>query len=783
MSTFATIAHSKYNDIRAYLTFGAGSKAQMSFVFIKKTNNPPANLAHAEKVLAEHGDFVRRILRFHVRNQVEREDLFQDFFLELISRPIPEDVQNVRGYIYHLVCDNIKDAFRRIERYQMRLHRYAERRRGIIDDLPENDLIETEEIEKMFDLIHRHLPKNEAEAMEQRYKHNCNINETAAKMGVKPKSVSRYLSAGAKKLRQVLSTSERKAHMVAPENNSICEQARAFYYDYLLAPSRKDNSSEVFAHICSCSFCKAEVDRLKVELKETEDDVVRSVKESASIAITNLKLHFGYMGEMVNCETVKPFLPGLADPALEVSVPTPITVHLDKCQQCSGDLEEIRRLKLTHKQLCRLGQLFAEEFSADEELCTKAQTVISDVGDCTFKGTSVDTLRHCCVCPDCRDLLHKYRQSKVEELSNLSCLQEIPCETVSDSDIFDYVIPYGVRPDKDEYAIFRPSLTSHLSNCPRCLRKMVDLYNTVYGILQRAESGIITCFKVDGTTRDSIVSSSEDIYRDWPIDVQVFEQGKETAPTVAFPVQSESELKQTRLHGRARRFMKPAAAAAAILIVVLLGVYGSIAKAVDLDRIYEALKHIRDVHITTYAPEQPEPAQEVWVSTELNAKMFKTGLQYVLWDLTDKTVKSKDSGTDSVTTAQISEYTLGEVRSTMDVPWGLLPFDNIAAVPQHAQWGRVDDESIEISITDTVIYDLIWTEKTLRGSTTHKKWRGYLDAETKLPKRIERWEKLPEEEVYELSTVTEVAYPKTEDIQTAIGDAGLYVSSALIREP
>ncbi len=177
----------------------------MSLTFIKKTHNPPANLAHAEEVLAEHGDFVRKILRFHIRNQGEREDLFQEFFIELTSRPIPEDVQNVRGYIYNVVCHNIRHSFRRIERYQKRLRKYAEHRRHIIEDRPENDLIETEEIEKIFELIHRHLPKNEAKAMEQRYKHDRNISETAAKMGVKPKSVSRYLSAGAKKLRQVLS--------------------------------------------------------------------------------------------------------------------------------------------------------------------------------------------------------------------------------------------------------------------------------------------------------------------------------------------------------------------------------------------------------------------------------------------------------------------------------------------------------------------------------------------------------------------------------------------------
>ncbi len=570
--------------------------------------------------------------------------------------------------------------------------------------------------------------------------------------------------------------------MVAPGDNSICEQARAFYYDYLCGRGQESTPPEVFDHLCQCSFCKAEVDRLKVELTAIEVDVGRSVEERTAIVITNLKLHFAYISALVNCRTARPFLPSLADPALEVGVPTPITVHLDKCQQCSDDLEKIRQLKLTHKQLCRLGQLFAEEFDVDEELCTKAQTAISAVGDCTFEGASVDILRHFCVCPDCRELLYKYRRSKVEKLSCTAEQSVIPCDAVSATDTFDYVVLYGLDPEKDEYAMFRPSLTSHLTNCPRCLGKMLDLHNTVYGILQRAESGITTCFDVDDTTRDSIVSSRGDIYRDWPIDVQVFDQSKDSAPTAAFPVQSEPEPKQTRRHGRVRMFMKPAAAAAAILIVVLLGVYGSIAKAVDLDRIYEALNRIRNVHITTYAPEKAEPVQEMWISTELNAKMFKTGLQYVLWDLTNKTVKSKDSDTDAVKTAQLSEYTLAEVSSTMDVPWNLLPFDNIAAVPQHAQWGRVDDESIENAITDIVIYDLIWTEKIIGGdSVVYKKWRGYLDAETTLPKRIERWEKLPEEKGYELLAVTEVAYPTADEVQTAIRDAGLYVSFTLSR--
>lgn len=573
--------------------------------------------------------------------------------------------------------------------------------------------------------------------------------------------------------------------MVAPKDNSICEQARAFYYDYLCGRGQESTPPEVFAHLCQCSFCKAEVNRLKVELTGSEVDIDHSVEERTAVVITNLKLHFAYIGALVNCRTARPFLPSLADPALEVGVPTPITVHLDKCKQCSDDLEEIRQLKLTHKQLCRLGQLFAEEFGVDEELCTKAQTAISAVGDCVFEGTSADILRHFCVCPDCRELLYKYRRSKADKLSCSAEQSVIPCDAVMATDTFDYFVLYGLDPDKDEFAMFRNALTSHLTNCPRCLGKMLELHNTVYDILQRAESGIVTCFKVDDATQHSIVSSPDEIYKDWPIEVDVFDTSRETGTTKAkeadtiglVTAESEPEPKKTHRNGRLRLFMKPAAAAAAILIIAALVFRGPLAGAVDLDQIYEALTRIKNVHIATYAPEKSEPAQEVWISTDLNIKMINTGPQYILWDLRDQTVTSKDSDTDSVETGGLSKDAFVNAQMTMEVPWGLLPFNKMSAVrsiSEDAEWEKVAEENIDTTIPNTEVYDLMWTEKIIGGdSVVHKKWRGYLDTKTTLPKRIERWEKFTEEERYKLLKVTEIAYSTTVEIQGAIRGAGL----------
>jgi len=174
----------------------------MTPVSINKEIDTLSNADLAEKVFEEHEDFIRTIIRSKVNNEVEAEDVFQDFFLFLISKPIPEEVQDVRGFLYRVVSDKVKDALRRIYRYQARIGRYAERHKRINDGSPEYAVIEAEEIERMFELIRRRLPPNEARAVTLRYRNNWGIGEVSEKMGIKPRSVSRYVSACLKKLRQ-----------------------------------------------------------------------------------------------------------------------------------------------------------------------------------------------------------------------------------------------------------------------------------------------------------------------------------------------------------------------------------------------------------------------------------------------------------------------------------------------------------------------------------------------------------------------------------------------------
>lgn len=175
----------------------------MSVISVKKKDNVRSNIDLAMKVFDEYGDFIRTIIRFQVKNEAEAEDLFQDFFLFLVSKPIPKEVQNIRGFLCRVVSDKAKDTFRRIARYQARIHRYAEHHKRIMENCPENTVIEAEETQRMFELIRRRLPPNEARAVMLKYRNGCNTGKIAEQMGIKPRSVSRYVSVGIKKIRHV----------------------------------------------------------------------------------------------------------------------------------------------------------------------------------------------------------------------------------------------------------------------------------------------------------------------------------------------------------------------------------------------------------------------------------------------------------------------------------------------------------------------------------------------------------------------------------------------------
>jgi RNA polymerase sigma factor (sigma-70 family) len=177
----------------------------VSKVRVKKESVPPSNVTRAAEIYSEYGDFIRAVIRYKVKNDAQVDDLFQDFFLSLVSRPLPAGIRNVKSYLYKAITNDIVDAVRRVEKYKTRMDKYAECfNYSVNNNRPENAFIETEQTNKMFRLIEGRLRHSEAQAITLRYRNSYNIKEVAKKMQVNNRTVSRYLSAGLSKVRQFL---------------------------------------------------------------------------------------------------------------------------------------------------------------------------------------------------------------------------------------------------------------------------------------------------------------------------------------------------------------------------------------------------------------------------------------------------------------------------------------------------------------------------------------------------------------------------------------------------
>ena len=168
-------------------------------------NDISGNVRRAAVIFSEHGDFIRTVIRYKIHDENRVEDLFQDFFLSLTSRPLPADVRDIRSFIYKAITNDIADRARSIERYHNLKDKYANiHKESVNNQVVLDALIEKEQAEKMMELIGKRVTKREARAINLRYKDNLCVGEIAGNMGIDRRSVSRYISAGLRKVRQFL---------------------------------------------------------------------------------------------------------------------------------------------------------------------------------------------------------------------------------------------------------------------------------------------------------------------------------------------------------------------------------------------------------------------------------------------------------------------------------------------------------------------------------------------------------------------------------------------------
>ena len=162
-------------------------------------------LNQVTQIFEEYGDLIYATICSYANNNIEADDIYHDFFLSLIHKPIPAHIKKIRPYILRAIKNDVLDSVRRNKSYRARILKYTvcQRQTFIQHDIPDT-VIKAEEISNIFELIDKHLPHHEAKAIIERYYQGRSMEEVANEMDINKRSLSRYLCTGIKKLRKLI---------------------------------------------------------------------------------------------------------------------------------------------------------------------------------------------------------------------------------------------------------------------------------------------------------------------------------------------------------------------------------------------------------------------------------------------------------------------------------------------------------------------------------------------------------------------------------------------------
>lgn len=159
----------------------------------------------AAKVYLDYADFIKKLILLKIQDDDKADDILQDFFLALVSNPLPSDVQNIELYLQKAISNDIVEAIRKKRRYWNFIHEYAECNNHFTNGKkPETAAMEVEEANRIFELVEKKLPPSEAQAVCSRYRDDLSNKKIAEKMNVHPKTARGYVCEGLGRIRTLL---------------------------------------------------------------------------------------------------------------------------------------------------------------------------------------------------------------------------------------------------------------------------------------------------------------------------------------------------------------------------------------------------------------------------------------------------------------------------------------------------------------------------------------------------------------------------------------------------
>jgi hypothetical protein len=303
---------------------------------------------------------------------------------------------------------------------------------------------------------------------------------------------------------------------------------------------------------------------------------------------------------------------------------------------------------------------------------------------------------------------------------------------------------------------------------------MQHLHSTIYTIAERAESDVVTIYRIGDSDKTEAVTESDDLYAGFPIQVEVTSRGNAAKTRHSVPIIGlGATLKQRFSRMNLISLAKVATVAAVVFVAITLLLNSPTARGVSLQSIYKAVETVKNVHISKLVPGKREPIQEKWVSQTLAIYLTKTGNKFDLIDIYHRVGKSKmadghETKTFPLTPASIATFE----RKIMSISQELMLFDDPSNIPANAIWSRVAGDSSRTNGQNLELYDLMWIEEDYSSPRVFWRWRVSVDPKTDLPHKVELYKRSSDDGEYSRETVIVLEYPSASEIQTAMKDAG-----------
>jgi hypothetical protein len=518
--------------------------------------------------------------------------------------------------------------------------------------------------------------------------------------------------------------------MGASEGPRRCQGAREYYYD-LLHPDGGPVPEAVRQHVAGCPFCQGQMRRLSDLLAQSQREANLPTAGAAEQTVEALRLHFDRLDEPVTCAQVKPVFATLLAPAPDIRIPTPITVHIDRCPPCAQDLAALRALHLRAEQLERLTRLYEAPGAQEPAECRRARPALTRLASLSAEEIEPRILRHISTCSPCRDELYRLRG----RLPDMDRRETLSCAAVATADLFDLVVPYDV-PAAEAGRV--KALAAHVRSCPRCVERMQALHRTVYGIAERPDSGIATVYDtaervrtVSGETGDGAFCS--------PAHGQLRLREAEPATRGSDSAAAPATVFRGRGAGLDRRsFVKIALAAVVVSVLsALFFTNAPTASGTNVGAVLKALENAPNIHIAIWGRDGTVPVQEIWMARDLNLLVLKTGGQCVLYDFKKACKRVIDPNVGAGAPIRLADDEYKSSRSIVATCVGGV----LTMVSRSAELHPV--ASAAGAPEGLVTYELVSNMRRYGGPALPHRLRVSVDPATGLPQRIEIYRREP----------------------------------------